>query len=517
MKLLVLFITIALLLAVTQAEHYAFMGACKSHSRSKSWATYCLNRVFSNTMGKVATVSSNGKIKVKKSGYYRVNAWAIQHSGNEADRFARVMVSGKIVRVNRVQDTGWTTNRIEMTFYVKAGETFWVDYMASGSNPYPWHAFSHSSFSAMFVGGHIPMLVGGCKNPDRGLKSWKNQCFDTVRSNTMKDYLSYTKAGVFTAKKDGYYKVNGWLSMQAGNHYRLVAPPQTWATHGNSNTMNRWRHHDLNFVYQLKKGQSFRFSYWSYRAIGAYADEASDSRQEVQISYEGAEKRVYKGYCSGHRRGGWHVYCLDKEMFNSMGEQYMVPSNNGHLKITKAGVYNFRTQAIQHFSGHGTTHSIFYVNGKNMGQNYYLDKNWRDNIAQGYLQLKEGDDVYVKFYANNYAFHSGPYWSHMEFSFEEALNLMDTSGGLTKRHGKESGQLQKLLTTIEMKLKGEMKAAEIKTREDSKILKMKKRQFEDATAAQDQESTDLEELKIRINSELELIAKVKALVKNGMN
>jgi len=371
----------------------------------------------------------------------------------------------------------------------------------------------------MYVAGHVPMLQGGCSSPSTERKKYAKLCMNSVRRNSMQNYLSFDKSGTFKVKKDGFYKVNGWLQMQAGQHFRIVNPIQTYSTHGNSNTKIYWRSHNLNFLFKFTKGQTFHFEFYAYseRGIGSYNEDPTKNQQEFQITYEGDDKKHFSGYCSSHGRGGWRVYCLNKNQFNSMGQDYMVPQSDGHLRVTKSGVYNFRTQVIQHYSGYGTTHSQILVNGGTRGYNYYLDQNWRDNIAQAYLQLSAGDDVYVKFHANNYAYHAGAYWSHMEFTFEEPLNLMDTSGGLTKRHGKETNQLNKLLETLKKKLEGELKAAELKTQEDGKVLKMKARAFEDAQSRQDQEDTDLEELKIRIASELKLIAKVKALVSNGIS
>jgi len=139
-----------LFLGGEEMKPYQFMGGCTKHSRSKSWATYCLNQSWRNDLKKELSIAGSGVVTVKKSGFYRIAAHANVHRKRWENAFSRILVDEKTVDSSTVYGkNAWTEIYHDIILPLNKGQKFQIQYMASN---YAYHSWStHSSVQIMYV------------------------------------------------------------------------------------------------------------------------------------------------------------------------------------------------------------------------------------------------------------------------------------------------------------------------------------------------------------------------------
>jgi len=468
-------------------------------------------------MGKYMSIDkSNGKFKVKKAGYFRITAWAMQHS-NLGSRYVRLLVNGETRFRSRYDGQYWMTNHVNELMKLQPGDTFQVQYFTTGSNLYNWHAGLHSSLYVQYEGGHVPLFDGGCTKPVNGKKS--AYCLDSIKSNNMQDYVSYVaKNGRVTIKKDGYYRINMFVNMKNPGHMYFTMATAEYGAVKEYNYDDRtdaswWGIAKRNQMYLLKKGDYFYFENIGAQ-VGGFNEDGSQSQSRLQISYEGPSKKLYQGYCSKRKNSGWQKYCLDKSMHNTLGG-YMHIGEDGTVKALKSGMYKFEWEGIQFTGANNWKHFRLMVRGATYDYDHNKGKGWLSNSHVAVVPMKAGDTAYSYPYVNSgHAFHEGKAYGHMQISYEEPLNLYEFSNGLS-RHKNEFKSINVMLSSLEKKLKNELKNAESDDKSRTRVRMKVMQAADDAEKEQVRDDSQLEELKARVERELELIAGIRKVVAKG--
>merc|ERR1712072_363819 len=108
--------------------------ACRSHNRSRRyWHVY-----------------GGGQIRMKRHGLYRINAWALSHSGYTW-RNSRVLINGSYYSYCHTHDNSWSRLGNDFYWRLRAGHRLHVQYNTNGS--YQWHAGpTHSRVQISYEG-----------------------------------------------------------------------------------------------------------------------------------------------------------------------------------------------------------------------------------------------------------------------------------------------------------------------------------------------------------------------------
>jgi len=134
-------------------------GGCNTHkSGNPGWMNYCLTNAEFNTAGDYLYVSNktSGSVTIKKSGWYRISTWAIQHGCNTKHlQFYHNGVE-RSYQYNHHNNAGWNDMTSDVMWPMKKGDTFYIRYYASGCNGYPFHAWNangrHSRHQFEYMG-----------------------------------------------------------------------------------------------------------------------------------------------------------------------------------------------------------------------------------------------------------------------------------------------------------------------------------------------------------------------------
>lgn len=132
-------------------------GGCTAHGQASSWQTYCTDRTDFSTISGYLDIPANGLITVQRSGYYRVNAFAIAGGGGGAGTcHVRLIKNGDYIYYGHeyYSGSGWTDVTMDMTWPFDAGDTMYVEYTRCGN--YAWHLDNgqgaHSKLQINYVG-----------------------------------------------------------------------------------------------------------------------------------------------------------------------------------------------------------------------------------------------------------------------------------------------------------------------------------------------------------------------------
>lgn len=131
----------------------SWSGGCSVRVPPIGWSAYCLDRTDFNTATENIAVNPNGTVTILKSGFYRINMWAVFDVVTYGD--IRLLTSNTIIQES-VTYSGHTWNDIhfDLTWPLEAGEQFVIQVYSSGGTGYmewtPENTFSR--FQVTFEG-----------------------------------------------------------------------------------------------------------------------------------------------------------------------------------------------------------------------------------------------------------------------------------------------------------------------------------------------------------------------------
>jgi hypothetical protein len=125
--------------------------ACRHHNRSRRhWRTYCLNRREFDYGRRYFKVYSSGQIRIKRTGTYRINAWALSHSGYTW-RNSRVLINGSYWSYCHTHDNSWSRLGNDFYWRLRKNQRVHIQYNTNGS--YQWHSGpTHSRVQISYEG-----------------------------------------------------------------------------------------------------------------------------------------------------------------------------------------------------------------------------------------------------------------------------------------------------------------------------------------------------------------------------
>lgn len=124
-------------------------GGCSEPVPPIGWSAYCLDRVDFNTATENIAVNPDGTVTVLKSGFYRINMWAVFDVITYGD--IRLLTSNRVIQES-VTYSGRTWNDIhfDLIWPLEAGEQFIIQVYSSGGPGYlewtPENSFSRVQF-----------------------------------------------------------------------------------------------------------------------------------------------------------------------------------------------------------------------------------------------------------------------------------------------------------------------------------------------------------------------------------
>ncbi|MCO4764319.1 MAG: hypothetical protein KC502_22605, partial [Myxococcales bacterium] len=130
-----------------KASPIVWSGGCNTHKgNNPGWMNYCLTNAEHNTAGDYLYVSNKtaGIVTIKKSGWYRLSTWAIQHGCNTKHLQFFHNGTQRAYQYNYNNTSAWNDMTSDTMWPFKKGDTFYHRYYASGCNGYPFHAWNAS-------------------------------------------------------------------------------------------------------------------------------------------------------------------------------------------------------------------------------------------------------------------------------------------------------------------------------------------------------------------------------------
>ena len=98
-----------------EGEKEVWSGGCRSHARGSGWHDYCLNGVDFNHATSAVVVEGT-RFRIKKQGYFRINAWVDQHGQGGHYRIAVQRNDQDIAyaHAHKWNEGGWTQMTMDM-------------------------------------------------------------------------------------------------------------------------------------------------------------------------------------------------------------------------------------------------------------------------------------------------------------------------------------------------------------------------------------------------------------------
>jgi hypothetical protein len=270
------------------ANKPVYSAYCSRHARG-GWNRYCTN-VVERSNGHYFKNKGNG-VTVLRTGYYRVNARAIQYTRGWGEQHSRVRLDGRQISYTHDYGVYWQEHKSDVMWLMKAGQLVSVDYYVPGSG-YSYHSGNkngaHSRLQLTYEGpSSKPVMSYACNRHDRHRSSWRTYCLNAKEFNTASNFLRVAGSGTVTVLRSGTYRINAWALQHSGGytsrHQRVLI---NGSTRNYSYTHNRsWRRTGGDMLWRLKKGQTVVIQ---YHTGGNYNYHAGPSHSRVQISYEGS-------------------------------------------------------------------------------------------------------------------------------------------------------------------------------------------------------------------------------------
>jgi hypothetical protein len=265
-----------------------YSAYCSRHA-GRGWNRYCTNRVERNN-GHYFQNKGNG-VRVKRTGFYRINARAIQYTRGWGSQHSRVHVGGRQVSYTHDYGVYWERHKSDLLWPIKAGQSVSVDYYVN-TRGYSYHsgnsAGAHSRLQLTYEGpSNKPVVSYGCSHHDRHRNSWRTYCLNKREFNTAGRFLRVSGSGTITVLRSGTYRINAWALQHSGGyqnrHQRVLINGKyrnyTYTHH------RSWRRTGGDMMWRLKRGQTVHIQYYT---SGNYNYHNGMTHSRVQVSYEGS-------------------------------------------------------------------------------------------------------------------------------------------------------------------------------------------------------------------------------------
>lgn len=239
------------------------------HSGSGGWRDYCVNGAdeFNNHYFR----RSGPYIIVRKTGLYRIQAMALQHTNHVAQHDSNIFVNGQgRSYTHNSAMRNWAVNNNDVTWHLRRGQHIKVRYYVRG-NGYIYHAGNanghHSRLQVVYEGRYQqrPFWSGYCTHHARG--GWHRYCLNRAEYNNPKGYFRVHGNGVIQILKHGLYRINGWsISLMHGNYHD--SRPLSARILKNGHTVqyshdyqNGWHRQTNNWIFRARRGDRFQVQY----------------------------------------------------------------------------------------------------------------------------------------------------------------------------------------------------------------------------------------------------------------
>merc|ERR1711959_758907 len=141
---------------------------CTHHARGRHWRKYCTNRW--ETINNTYFQRTGHGIRVRKAGYYRVNARAIQYSSGRQQQNSQLLINGRGTKFySHNYRIGWARNILDNIVPLNAGDLVQVQYYTPQPHGYAFHSGNpyghHSRLQLTWEGPRNtrrPIWSGGC-------------------------------------------------------------------------------------------------------------------------------------------------------------------------------------------------------------------------------------------------------------------------------------------------------------------------------------------------------------------
>jgi len=146
---------------------HTWIGGARNGRHAGSWQDFVYDRIEFDTSAPYFQRLSSTRFKALKDGLFRINAHWITHDNSNCWRHRQFKVDNKVVDYGgHSYSHSWEKNDIDITWYIKAGQQFWIQsYTGSCGNSYVWHGSSnwvdaHNRVAIEYVG----QLEGKCSS-----------------------------------------------------------------------------------------------------------------------------------------------------------------------------------------------------------------------------------------------------------------------------------------------------------------------------------------------------------------
>jgi len=399
-----------------------FSGACNAASRGNGWGVQCLNEVDFNKADSYLSVKSNGVIKIKRDGIYRITAKANMYSESWRHHFGRILINGNTVQYQYHNTQGASTETLKVFWPLKKGNTVQATwYINAGSHSVRYaESDNHDGSNRLqieYVGekDQVALFSGGCTSHRKGA-SWGRNCVNrrdwTMSSLTAKTF-SVESNGDMIAKKSGFYQIQAVNLMHNSWHYVhadiKIDGKRILYSYSYSNS---WRMLNADVTYWVNAGQRMTIK-WLAQGSSPYSRHGmggNNGYNRMQIIYKGGSEvrpYLYYGGCNSHNRSkGWQTYCLNSARTNELKNQLTIASG-GKVTVKQSGFYRINARALVLRKQNENAFSRIMLDNKVIDMNTDWGKTgWTEMKHDITLPLTKGQVFYIQYMATNYAYHS---------------------------------------------------------------------------------------------------------------
>jgi len=264
---------------------------CTHHARGRHWRKYCTNRW--ETINNTYFQRTGHGIRVRKAGYYRVNARAIQYSSGRQQQNSQLLINGRGTRYySHNYRIGWARNILDNIVPLNAGDLVQVQYYTPQAGGYAFHSGNpyghHSRLQLTWEGPRNtrrPIWSGGCSHHGNG-RGWKWYCVNKQEFNTAGSYLR-ASGHTIHIKRSGLYRINAWSIQYSGafgqQDAQIVINGRCRSY--SHNYAQIWNRHSNDIYWRLNRGDRIQFRY--YTRHNGYRFHSLGHHSRVQVSYEG--------------------------------------------------------------------------------------------------------------------------------------------------------------------------------------------------------------------------------------
>jgi len=258
-----------------------------SRSPGRGWGYYCTNRTFKSS----PYVRRQGgyKLRIQKSGLYRVNAVAAQYTRGRSQQDSEIYRNNKRISYSHNYKNRWYANSNDVNWYFRKGDTVKVRFYTSNGHRYHSgnRAGVHSRLQLSYEGNsRHPSLSAYCTSSPR--RSWRNYCLNRVEVNKMRKFARI-QGHKIRVLKSGWYRYNHWAITHTrgytSQHSRTYINGRV--KYYSHDTQASWNRHATDFVWYFKKGDTVWTQHYSPNSYSFHSGNPTGAHSRTQFTLEG--------------------------------------------------------------------------------------------------------------------------------------------------------------------------------------------------------------------------------------